>query len=85
MTLRGDEALAVPADIDVLALDVALKKLALRDERMSRVVELRFFGGLDVKETAAVLRVSAPTVKREWRLARAWLLRDLHSGSSTAV
>jgi RNA polymerase sigma factor (TIGR02999 family) len=70
--LEGQEA---PADI--AALDDALKALANFDERKSRVVELRFFGGLSVEETAEVLRVSVETVHRDWKLARAWLLREL--------
>ena len=58
---------------DLIALDDALRGLAAIDERKSRVVELRFFGGLSVEETAEVLGVSAPTVKRQWRMAKAWL------------
>jgi RNA polymerase sigma factor (TIGR02999 family) len=74
-----DEALVVGSqpDSDLVALDDALKRLALVDERKSRVVELRFFGGLDVKETAEVLKVSNETVMRDWKLAKVWLLRDL--------
>jgi len=64
-------------DANLLALDEALKALAVMDERKSRVVELRFFGGLSTEEAAAVLGVSTDTVLREWRLARAWLLREL--------
>jgi RNA polymerase sigma factor (TIGR02999 family) len=63
--------------IDVLALDVALDKLASIDDRQSRLVELRFFGGLSVVETAAVLDIAPITVKRDWALARAWLFREL--------
>lgn len=62
---------------DVLALNDALDKLAKVDERKSKVVELRYFGGLSVEETAEVLKVSADTVMRDWRLAKAWLLREL--------
>jgi len=62
---------------DVLALDEALVSLAKIDARKSRVVELRFFGGLSVAETAEVLGVSAETVARDWRMAKAWLLREL--------
>jgi RNA polymerase sigma factor (TIGR02999 family) len=62
---------------DLMTLDVALDALATIDPRRSRVVELRFFGGLDVKETAAVLDVSPETVMRDWKLARAWLRREL--------
>jgi len=65
------------ADPDLLALDDALNALAAFDERKSKVVELRFFGGLSIEETAEVLAVSSDTVKRDWRLARAWLLREL--------
>ena len=62
---------------DLVALDDALDALAATDERKSRVVELRFFGGLSVEETASVLKVSAETVMRDWRLAKAWLFREL--------
>lgn len=74
-----NEALVVSSrpDRNLVELDEALKRLALFDERKSRVVELRFFGGLDVKETAKVLSVSSQTVMRDWRLARIWLLREL--------
>jgi RNA polymerase sigma-70 factor, ECF subfamily len=69
---------AAPAPVvDVVALDCALEKLAAVDPRQSRVIELRFFGGLSVEETAEVLHVSPDTVKRDWRLAKLWLLRDL--------
>ncbi len=70
-------------DADLLALDQALNLLASRDERKSKVVELRFFGGLSVKETAEVLHVSVHTVMRDWEFAKAWLLQkmrgELHS------
>lgn len=74
-----DEALvAVPAqNLDVMALDRALESLAAVDERKSRVIELRFFGGLSVEETAEVLHVSTHTVKRDWRIAKLWLVREL--------
>jgi len=62
---------------DVVALDDALKTLAEMDPRRSRVVELRFFGGLSAEETAEVLKVSAETVLHDWKLAKAWLLREL--------
>jgi RNA polymerase sigma-70 factor (ECF subfamily) len=67
---------------DLVALDDALKGLACLDERKSRVVEMRFFGGLSVVETAEVLGVSPDTVKRDWRIARLWLLRELGGGRS---
>lgn len=67
---------------DVLALNDALNNLAKVDGRKSKVVELRYFGGLSVEETAEVLKVSADTVMRDWRLAKAWLLRELSGESS---
>lgn len=77
-----DEALLVgkPPDFNLLALDDALNRLAQVDERKSKVVELRFFGGLDVKETAEVMKVSVDTVMRDWKLAKVWLLRELSGG-----
>ena len=62
---------------DLVALDDALNSLAEVDKRKSEVVELRFFGGLSVEETAEVLKVSAETVMRDWKLAKVWLLREL--------
>jgi RNA polymerase sigma factor (TIGR02999 family) len=62
---------------ELIALDEALERLAALDERKSRVVELRYFGGLDVDETAEVLNVSPITVMRDWRFARAWLSREV--------
>ena len=74
-----DEAMAVsPApDVDLIALDTALDALAALDERKCRVIEMRFFGGMTVEETAAALHVSTDTVKRDWRVAKMWLLREL--------
>jgi RNA polymerase sigma factor (TIGR02999 family) len=66
---------------DLVALDAALSQLEALDSRKSRVVELRFFGGLTVEETADALKVSPETVMRDWRMAKAWLLRQL-SGSA---
>jgi len=63
--------------VDLVDLDAALQKLAAQDPRKERVVELRFFAGLGVQETADVLGVSPDTVMRDWRLARAWLAREL--------
>jgi RNA polymerase sigma factor (TIGR02999 family) len=73
------EALVTSPDpaVDVVALDRALDALAKVDVRKSQVIELRFFGGLSVEETAEVLHVSADTIKRDWRLAKLWLLREL--------
>ena len=74
-----DEALTIcnKPDPNLLALDDALQSLAAVDVRKSKIVELRFFGGLTVDETAEVLRVSAETVVRDWRLSKAWLLRQM--------
>jgi RNA polymerase sigma-70 factor, ECF subfamily len=74
-----DEALVVSAEPrqDLIALDDALNALAAFDLRKSQVVEMRFFGGLSVDETAEALRVSADTVMGDWRLAKVWLLREL--------
>lgn len=66
---------------DLVALDHALQALATLSPRQSQVVELRFFSGLNVEETAEVLKVSAETVKRDWRLAKVWLLRELSKRS----
>lgn len=68
---------AMPIDVDILALDAALDKLGRVDPRQSQLVELRFFAGLTVEETACVLDVAPITVKRNWALARAWLFREL--------
>lgn len=62
---------------ELVALDEALQNLTALDERKGRVVELRYFGGLSVEETAEVLKVSIPTVMRDWRFAKTWLLREL--------
>jgi RNA polymerase sigma-70 factor, ECF subfamily len=77
--LELDEALVVSQQkaSEVVALDEALKQLALIDPRQSRIVELRFFGGLTVEEAAEVMNVSPVTVKREWSTAKAWLYHEL--------
>src|SRR5262245_3799586 len=77
-----DEALIVPAEPgeDLVALDAALVALAAVDERKSQVVEMRFFGGLTLDETAEALHVSRDTVKRDWKIAKLWLLRKLSDG-----
>jgi RNA polymerase sigma factor (sigma-70 family) len=64
-------------DFDIVALDDALARLAELDERQSQVIELRFFGGLSIEETAEVMKLSPATVKRDWTIARAWLYREL--------
>ena len=77
--LSLDEAIGLPEqrDLDIIALDDALKLLAELDAQQSKVIELRFFGGLSIEETAEALGISPATVKREWVTARAWLLRQL--------
>lgn len=77
--LSLDEALVISREpgADLVAVDDALKALAAIDDRKSRVVELRFFGGLSVEETAEVLKVSPDTVMRDWKLAKVWLLGQL--------
>ncbi|MEY2499009.1 MAG: hypothetical protein QOD12_2565 [Verrucomicrobiota bacterium] len=82
-----DEALA-PSDersIDLVALDDALKDLLVLDPRQSQIVELRFFGGLTIEEVCEVLDVSPRTVKREWRMAKAWLRREIFAGERHAA
>jgi len=80
-----DEALVVTNEPsqDFIALDDALEALAKFDERKSRVIELRFFGGLSVEETASALAVSPDIVMRDWRLAKVWLRREMRGGSAT--
>jgi RNA polymerase sigma-70 factor, ECF subfamily len=79
-----DEALTVSNErnAEVIALDEALNGLATRDQRKSQIVELRFFGGLSIEETAEVLAVSPGTVMRDWTLAKAWLRREMTNTSS---
>jgi RNA polymerase sigma factor (TIGR02999 family) len=77
VTLHEELVASADPALDVVALDRALDALAKVDARKSRAVELRFFGGLSVEETAEVLQVSPDTVKRDWRLAKLWLLREL--------
>jgi RNA polymerase sigma factor (TIGR02999 family) len=84
---RGGSAIAVPleeeevaagkSDVDLVALDDALNRLAALDPQQARVVELRYFTGLGIEETAEALEISSATVKREWAMARAWLKREL--------
>lgn len=81
LNISLDEAMTVTInrDADLLALDEALKSLASIDERKSQIVELRFFGGLSVEETAEVMKIAPITVMREWNKAKAWLYRELAS------
>ncbi len=84
LTIALDEALDIErgADINLIALDLALRGLSKINHRQSQVVELRYFGGLSVDETAEVLKVSADTVMRDWRFAKAWLKRELVRGAA---
>ena len=92
---RGGDALYVALDnallaarargIELIALDEALDALTRIDPRKGRVVELRYFGGLDIEETAELLGVSRDTVKRDWRMARAWLLAELGGKKDSAL
>jgi RNA polymerase sigma factor (TIGR02999 family) len=77
----GMAAADAPLPVDIVALDRALDGLAQVDKRKVQVIELRFFGGLTVEETAEILQVSPDTVARDWRTARVWLLRELSAGS----
>ena len=82
LTLTLDEAIALPRkrELDLVALDDALNKLAAMDARQSRIVEMRFFGGLSIEEMADALGISSATVERHWRIARVWLFQELSDG-----
>ncbi len=82
-TLDEKLTFSVARGSDLVALDDALNELALKDERRSRVVELRFFGGLSIEETAEVLGICADTVVRDWRLAKVWLAREVKRFAQT--
>jgi RNA polymerase sigma factor (TIGR02999 family) len=82
ITLLEHHAVQQGPAIDVLALDQALTRLQRIDERQARIVELRYFGGLSVEETAGVLEISPATVKRDWTMAKAWLFGQLASDAS---
>jgi RNA polymerase sigma factor (TIGR02999 family) len=83
--LLGDRAIAIEDRAgELLDLDRALERLMTLDERLGRLVELRFFAGLSVEETAVLLEVSPRTVKRDWQKARAFLYDDLHGGEAPA-
>lgn len=79
----SDRAPVAEADLDLLALDDAMKQLALLDARQCKIVELRFFGGLSIEETAEVVDISQATAKREWATARVWLHRTITRGATT--
>lgn len=80
VALSDDVAMGDRRDLDVIEIDQALDRLAALDARQAMLVELRFFGGLAVEEAAAVLGVSTATAARDWRVARAWLSRELEPG-----
>jgi len=80
VTLNEGAVASESHPVDVVALDDALKELGAFDPRKSEIVEMRFFGGLSLAETAKALQISVPTVEREWRAARAWLHRLMSSG-----
>ena len=85
ITLVLDEGMALPqkASLDLLALDDAMKQLASLDARQCQIVELRFFGGLSIEETAQAVDISPATAKREWATARLWLHRAMSEGAQT--
>jgi RNA polymerase sigma factor (TIGR02999 family) len=82
VTLSESHARTEALDIEVLSLHQALSRLEEKDPRQGRVVELRYFGGLDINETAEVVGISPATVKRDWRVAKLWLRRELRRGGS---
>lgn len=77
LSITSIEAIAKQPEVDLLALNEALDELARMDPQQSRIVELKFFGGLSIEETAEVIGVSHATVERDWKMARAWLRRQL--------
>ncbi len=81
VSLSAAELLPVEKADELIALDEALDRLALIDDRKSRIVELRYFGGLSVEETAEMLQIAPITVIRDWNLAKAWLAREITHGS----
>ncbi len=82
ISLEGLPAISVETDVDLLALDEALGRLGEINDRYARIVEMRFFGGMTMEEIAELLEVSKSTVERDWRVARAWLYRELREGDS---
>ena len=81
--LSSGVAATGPSEVDLIELDDALEKLAALDPRQAKVIELRFFGGLNVEETAEALGVSKRTIEGDWTMARAWLRRELAEGADT--
>jgi RNA polymerase sigma factor (TIGR02999 family) len=85
VSLEEGISISSSPDPSLVALDDALSALAVVDERKSRVVELKFFGGLSTQETAAVLKVSSETVVRDWKMAKVWLLREMSERKSNGA
>jgi len=83
LTLEEAPVVACDRSAEIIAIDDALQSLAMIDPRKSQIVELRFFGGLSLEETASVLELSVRTIQREWELAKAYLLREMTSGHGT--
>jgi RNA polymerase sigma factor (TIGR02999 family) len=81
VTLNDDLNASTERNVDLIAVDEALTRLATIDQQQSRIVELRFFGGLNVDETAEILGISERTVKRDWSVAKAWIRRELRVSS----
>lgn len=77
VTLDDDSVVSIERTDEIVALNEALKNLETLDQRKGRVVELRYFGGMSIDETASVLKVSPQTVQRDWRFAKSWLMREL--------
>jgi RNA polymerase sigma-70 factor (ECF subfamily) len=85
IALSDVQPMLAEKSVELLALDEALQKLAEQDARKSQVVEMRYFGGYTVEEVAAILEISKETVAREWRMARAWLKREMDPNSKVAL
>ena len=81
LSLEGDLGPAVDPDTDLLAVDQLLERLTLLDPQQGKVVELRYFGGLSIEETAEVMGISEATVKRDWRTARLWFIRQMKNSA----
>jgi RNA polymerase sigma factor (TIGR02999 family) len=81
LVVDEDSAVSKETSLDLLALDAAMKRLATLDPRQCQVVELRFFGGLSIEETAEIVKISPATAKREWSTARLWLHHVMSTGA----
>ena len=85
ISLDDAPTLSVESDVNVLALDEALQRLAEAEPRCAQVVEMRFFGGMTMGEVAELLGLSVKTIEKDWRVARAWLYRELSKGDTTHI